>query len=106
MPMNLDSLAALYLRGTKSRVGQRAFTKVDQLVKTDPEQAWQLILRVLSRAKSDQELGYIGAGVLEDFLNRHGLAFVGRVDEVWKRDPKMRRVMSCVVAGLLCPTFD
>src|SRR5690349_9903252 len=96
MAMNLDSLAALYLRGTKCRAGLRALAKVDQLVRWDPEQAWQFILRVLARAKNDQELAYIGAGVLEDFLNKHGLAFVGRVDEVWKRDDKMRRAMNCV----------
>jgi ABC-type nitrate/sulfonate/bicarbonate transport system substrate-binding protein len=97
MAINLDSLAALYLRGTKSRAGLTAFSKVDKLVKSDPEQAWQFMLRLLARAKNDQELAYIGAGVLEDFLNRHGLMFVGRVDEVWKRDPKMRRAMSSVV---------
>src|SRR5579859_27880 len=97
MAMNLDSLAALYLRRkTKSRGGWIAWLTVHKLIETDPEQAWEFIIAALARAKSDRELAYLGAGALEDFLQRHGLEFLGRVDEVWKREEKMRRAISCV----------
>ena len=95
--MNLDSLAALYLRGDiRSRAGSIAWLTVRKLIESDPEHAWHFILQALALAKTDKEIAYLGAGALEDFLNRHGQAFVGRVDEVWKRDGKMRQAISCV----------
>lgn len=97
MGTNLDSLAALYLRrDIKSRAGWLAFLKVGKMVESDPEQAWHFILHALSRAKNDEEIAYVAAGALEDFLRLHGLAFTDRVDEVWRRDEKMRCAISCV----------
>jgi hypothetical protein len=97
MAMNLDSLAALYLRrDSKSRAGLIALCTADKLVRNDPEQAWEFILRLVAQARDDRDLAYIAAGPLEDLLNLHGLAFIGRVDVEWQRNEKMRRAISAV----------
>jgi hypothetical protein len=47
---------------------------------SDPEEAWSLILEGIRRASSEQVLGLIGAGALENFLEHHGSVFIARVE--------------------------
>ena len=97
MGINLDSLAAAYLRRKKKdRTHFRAFLKVDELLKSDPEQAWQLALRAIARSRNDYDLGYVAAGVLEDLLKTHGMEFIERVEEQARLDPKFQHALSGV----------
>jgi hypothetical protein len=61
----------------------------------DPEAAWALILEGIRRAPSEQVLGLIGAGALENFLGHHGEAFISRVEQA-AADPRFRAALTHV----------
>lgn len=43
-----------------------AFNEMIDIICTDPESAWEVIVEVISRASNDATLGYVAAGPLED----------------------------------------
>ncbi|HEX2756654.1 MAG TPA: hypothetical protein VHM48_14390, partial [Candidatus Limnocylindrales bacterium] len=50
-----------------------------------PERAWPLILRLIDRGPDVNALGWVGAGEVEDLVNRSGAAFADRIiDEAAK----------------------
>ena len=54
----------------------------------DPEEAWARILTGVRRASSEKVLGLIGAQALENFLAHHGDAFIDRVEQQARSDPR------------------
>jgi hypothetical protein len=60
------------------------------------EQAWELILAINERSLSDDALAYLAAGPLEELLSYHGEAFIERVEERAKTDPKFNHLLGGV----------
>jgi hypothetical protein len=73
-----------------------ASEKVDELVHTDPEVGWSIVLRLVEEAPDDLVLSSVAAGPLEDLLRKHGNAVLDRVEEEARRDPKFRRCLTGV----------
>jgi hypothetical protein len=97
MAMNIESLAAAYLRyEKKDRTHQRAFDKVWDWVHNDPEMAWQFTLCAMNRCKDDAQLAYLAAGPLEDLLKKYGPQFIDRIEDEARKSEKMVRALSGV----------
>jgi hypothetical protein len=95
MGMNLESLAAAYLRrGTDDKTHARAFDTVADLLRDDPEQAWQFTVCAIARSKNGDDLAYVAAGVLEDLLKEHGLQFIDRIGNEARVNEQMLTALS------------
>jgi len=73
-----------------------AHEAVDLLVRTEPEKAWSMILRLIELSPDDYVLARVAAGPLEDLLGLHSYAFIDRVETQASEDPKFRRCLSGV----------
>ncbi|MBB1631810.1 DUF6869 domain-containing protein [Cupriavidus sp. UME77] len=65
----------------------------DWLGVNDPEGLWRLVLEVLARTDSPRVLGALAAGELEDLIEYHGPAFIGRIEQEAARAPRFRRLL-------------
>jgi hypothetical protein len=61
-----------------------------------PEIAWQAILEILKRDLTDDEKAGLAAGPLEDVLALHGIAFIDRVEEEARRNPRFNHLLGGV----------
>jgi hypothetical protein len=91
---SVDKFARAWIafsRGQKS--GFWAWNHLTTLVDQAPEDAWPLILKLVSDAPDDRALGAIGAGPLEELLGAHGLEFIDRACAIAKQDERFRRCL-------------
>jgi len=74
-----------------------AWKRLQELINEDPRGAWRVIdsIRHLDTC-SDQVLGSLGAGPLEDLLARHGSDFIEQVENLARQDPQFRRLLGVV----------
>ena len=63
------------------------------IVKRDPEGAWDILLELIRRADGDRALAYIAAGPLENVLVAHGERYFPRVETETGRNAKFRRAL-------------
>lgn len=70
-----------------------AWTRVHSLINFEPDAGWPVLLRLIARAPDEEHLGYVAAGPLEDLIQGHGLAFVDRIAEQARRDPRFREAL-------------
>ena len=59
----------------------------------EAEDCWVAILVVLSRNPTDQVLGVLAAGPLEDLIDHHGPEFIERIELLARRDPAFRSLL-------------
>lgn len=64
------------------------FSEFDWVVQKEPEKGWQAILAALQDPHLEAHLGTLAAGPLEDLLSYHGEAFISRVENEAKSNPK------------------
>jgi len=62
------------------------------MIDDEPEEAWPIILEILRRNQSFEILETLSAGPVEDFLARHGEAFIARVEHEAKFDENFARL--------------
>jgi hypothetical protein len=48
------------------------------------------------RTAPDELLEYIGAGPVEDLVNRHGAALIEKIEDEAKRDPRFREALASI----------
>jgi hypothetical protein len=92
----IDSIARAYLEYLTNPSDERfdAWVDVDRIVHNDPEQGWQLMLRLVELAANDDEaLMSIGAGPLEDLLTFYPFR-AEEAEEEAKRNLPLRRALS------------
>ena len=65
----------------------------------EPEIVWQVILQVIDRRPSDEVLGMLGAGPLEDLMWNHGREFIDRVEQETVTNHKLRGLLSGIYRG-------
>jgi hypothetical protein len=93
-----SELVAAYLRyfDTNDESLFWAWERIEDVVLSDPECGWSLILTLVAEAANERCLSYVAAGPLENMLNRHGDAVIARVELQARRDPKFRLALSNV----------
>jgi hypothetical protein len=62
----------------------------------EPETAWQAILEILKRELTDYQRALLAAGLMEDLLVWHGAAFVERVEEEARANPRFNHLLGGV----------
>jgi hypothetical protein len=68
--------------------GLTGWFEFNWLVEEYPEQAWLAILAALDDPRMETSLGVLAAGPLEDLLSLHGEAFISRVEDTARSNPK------------------
>jgi hypothetical protein len=57
-----------------------AYEAVEDLLGTDPERMWSLVLEMLKSTAEPLYRAYVAAGPLEDLLAQHGAQFIERAE--------------------------
>lgn len=72
-----------------------------------PERLWTVALEILELLRDEEELliASIGAGPLEDLLNRHGGDYIDRIVERARQNRRFRVAASCVWPSRIDPTI-
>jgi hypothetical protein len=65
-----------------------AFEEMCDVVAMEPDRALQLILMILSKDDSVPVVQILAAGPLEDLLDTHGDAMIGKIEEEARTNPK------------------
>lgn len=96
---DLDTLTDTYLRhqATKRDEDFWAFEEVDTIVRDgDLDRVWELTLLLLKKAMTDEALGYVAAGPLEDMIRRYGDQALDRVEQACEGDSRIQLALSGV----------
>jgi len=64
-----------------------AYMEVAELVRSNPERAWQLTVIMLHSAQDSLYRAYVAAGPLEDLLAWHGSQFIDRAESLAASQP-------------------
>lgn len=62
----------------------------------DAEDTWRVILAVLSQNPSDEIIGMLAAGPLEDLIEDQGTEFIERIETEARRNPAFRHLLGGV----------
>jgi hypothetical protein len=65
-------------------------------VTEEPEVAWKAILEVLQQDLTEDARALLAAGPMEDLLCYHGAAFIDRVEEEARRNPRFNHLLGGV----------
>ena len=104
MNFGLNTLADTYLRqyATKRDEDFWAWQEVDRILRSgDLGPAWEITLLLLRKAQTDDALGYVAAGPLEDIVDGYGEQALDRVEKACDRTRGCN--LLSVVSGS-CPT--
>jgi hypothetical protein len=75
---------------------QAAWLAVQELLERDPDEGWSIVRTLVERAPSDETLGMVAAGPLEDLLRQHGPVLIDRVEEESRKSDRLRLALSGV----------
>ncbi len=64
--------------------------------KLDPDKALGVILGIMALDYKDEELGMLGAGPLEDFLNDSGQEYIDVIEQLAAKNPRFMTVLKGV----------
>ena len=87
--MDIPALAGAYVRREPQGDSEEAESELHRMLREDPEDAWDFIIAAIDAARSVDDLGFIGAGPIEDMLRFWGGRFNddliarARVDPRW-----------------------
>jgi hypothetical protein len=101
---NLDTLTDAYLRGHKADFW--AWEEWQRIVKADLNASWKVILMMLEKAKSDDSLGRLGAGALEDLIDLHGHQALNLIEEECKNNTRLQIALGMVAVEFYYDEFD
>lgn len=73
-----------------------AVEKFFELNETNPDICWDAILAIAERKPSEQVLGIVAAGPLEDLIEYHGPEFIDRIESEARANPVFRKMLSGV----------
>ena len=72
------------------------FAQVYRLPNDEPEDCWRFVQIACELPLSEDRLGLLGAGVLEDLMDSHGADFLDRVEAAAKESAAMQTVVDAV----------
>jgi hypothetical protein len=99
MDLDLNTLAETYLRNHAARRDEDhlALEEVNQIIRSgDLDKAWNITLLLLRKAKTDEALGYVAAGPLEDIIDGYGDRALDRVEAEFDKDRRLQFALSGV----------
>lgn len=70
--------------------------KLNEVCRTNPELAWEMILRIHRAEHNEYVTANLAAGLLEDLLADYGEQFIERVEIEARRDPKFNFLLGGV----------
>ena len=73
-----------------------AIEKLMDLPWSDPELAWEVIVRIHNQSDSDEVRGILAASPLEDLMMQHGSTFISRVEELAQENSRFRDLLKGV----------
>lgn len=79
-----------------SEAGFWAWSEVNDLVHDDPAKGWLAIQALVRHSTSNETLGSIGAGALEDLIELHPADFIEPIEELAREDERFRVALGCV----------
>jgi hypothetical protein len=91
----LGAVARLYFQRS-GELSSWVFGLVDHVCTDDPTRAIELIRALVSEAKNDEELAYVGAGPLEDLLRRQGPEAIALIEREAAADRRFRFALAGV----------
>lgn len=71
-------------------------SQVFSLAEHEPEDCWRFIQIACELPLSEDQLGLLGAGLLEDLMDDHGLDFLDRVEAAARTCPSMQTAVDAV----------
>jgi uncharacterized protein DUF6869 len=74
----------------------RAFERLHELVRDEPELAWPVIREIRQIDASGAILANLAAGPVEELLVHHGSEFIERIEALGKDDPVFRKMLGAV----------
>ena len=69
---------------------------LQELIRDQPQKAWELIVEILRTDASDKILENLSAGPLEDLLVYHGGSVIDEVEAEASRNPMLRKLLGGV----------
>jgi len=96
MEIDLKRLAETYLRSRHQRHEDFwAWEEVNDKVSSgDLDRAYDIILLLLKTAATDDELGYVAAGPLEDLVDGYGDRALDRLEQACDEDSRLQFALS------------
>jgi hypothetical protein len=96
-----EEIADIYLRHWELKQDEDfwAFQEADEIVRYDPERGWRLTRLLISKATSDEALGYVAAGPLEDLIHSRGSEFMETVASAARNDKRLQLALTGVWLG-------
>jgi hypothetical protein len=94
-----DDVIAAYLlawSGQGDASHSWASPELDDLVRDEPERAWQIIRRLCEKSPDEQFESILAAGPVEDLLSQHGPAFIERVEQEAAANPRFNHLLGGV----------
>ena len=91
----VDAYLRHYATGDQSLLW--AFSEVNAITFRQAERGWNIALALIAAAPTDDALGYVVAGPLEEVLEVHGNLLMDLVEERALVDAKFRNALSRVV---------
>jgi hypothetical protein len=75
-----------------------AWQEVDRIVRENREldRAWEITLLLLRKADTDEALGYIAAGPLEDVIDIYADEALDLIEQACDKDPRLQLALSGV----------
>jgi hypothetical protein len=73
-----------------------AWDELNDIVRENPEKAWEVIRHLVELAPTDDMLDSVAAGPLEDLLRSHGHQLIDRVEERARVDERFRKCLGGV----------
>jgi hypothetical protein len=86
--MDIPALAKAYVRRGPLGQSQEAEGELRRMLREDPEEAWEFIVAAVDAARTVDELGFIGAGPIEDMLRFWGGRFNDDLIARARTDPR------------------
>jgi|GEM_PF-3409772 len=95
IPIDRERIVREYIEYGESEVPEWgwASARMFNILEGAPELAWELIVDMINRAPSDNALGFIAAGPLEDLLSKDGATFIELVEHRARQDEKFKRAL-------------
>lgn len=85
------------VRGSETEEGRKAWDETRDLVRSDPEGAWRLIVAVLPKIPHEA-LTYLAAGPIEDLIDFFPEAATSRIESL-ESNEKLRKALGEIIVG-------
>jgi hypothetical protein len=73
-----------------------AIEKFFDIEADQPEIVWAAILSIIDKTSNDRVIGNLAAGPLEELIGNHGPAWIDRIENEARRNPKFRHLLGGV----------